>query len=62
MRVLGELALVEFGDRSARVVQSVGTDLERSETFRACAERLEAVERALAAEVPARRAPAAAAR
>ena len=62
VRVLGELALVEFGDRSARVVQSVGTDLERSETFRACAERLEAVERALAAEVPARRAPAAAAR
>ena len=62
VRVLGELALVEFGARSARVLEAVRTDLERSETFQDCAERLDAVERALAAELPARRAPAAVAR
>ena len=59
VRVLGELALVEFRDRSACVLDAVRTELDRSATFRECAERLAAVERALAPELPARR-PAAA--
>jgi single-stranded-DNA-specific exonuclease len=62
VRVLGELALVEFDGRSARVLDSVRTELDRSPAFRECAERLTAVERALAAELPARRTAVAAAR
>ena len=45
---------------TVRVLDSVRTDLERSATFRDCAGRLEAIDRALAGELPAH-APAAAA-
>ena len=56
--VLGELALVEFAlaPRACRMLEAPRTDLERSATFQDCGERLEAIERALAAELPARRA------
>jgi single-stranded-DNA-specific exonuclease len=52
--VLGELALIEFtaDPPSCRVLESDRTDLERSATYRACAERLAAIERALGAELP----------
>ncbi len=52
--VLGELGLVEFVlDRpSCRVLDAGRTELERSAAFRACVDRLGAIERALAAERP----------
>jgi hypothetical protein len=37
------------------VREGIRADLERSTTFRACSERLTAVERALAAELPQQR-------
>ncbi|MEA2364119.1 MAG: single-stranded-DNA-specific exonuclease [Thermoleophilaceae bacterium] len=53
--VLGELALIEFtaDPPACRVLEADRTDLERSAAYRACAERLAAIERALAAELPA---------
>jgi single-stranded-DNA-specific exonuclease len=52
--VLGELGLIEFSadPPSCRVLEAERTDLERSETYRSCAERLAAIERALAPELP----------
>jgi hypothetical protein len=52
--VLGELGLVEFraDPPSCRVLEAERTDLERSATYRSCAERLAAIERALAPELP----------
>jgi hypothetical protein len=60
--VLGELGLVEFGadPPTCRVLSSERTDLERSTTYRGCAERLSAIERALAPELPGERATRAA--
>jgi hypothetical protein len=57
MTVLGELELVELivEERSCRVREGIRADLEGSKTFRACSERLTAVERALAAELPQQR-------
>jgi single-stranded-DNA-specific exonuclease len=53
--VLTELGLVEFDANgpSCKVIQTGRTDLERSATYRACVDRLAAIERALAAELPA---------
>jgi len=53
--VLGELGLVEFSadPPSCRVLEAERTDLERSATYRSCTERLAAIERALATELPA---------
>jgi single-stranded-DNA-specific exonuclease len=55
--VLRELELVELDlERpSCRVWDGVRADLSRSGTYRACAERLAAAERALGAELPERR-------
>jgi single-stranded-DNA-specific exonuclease len=52
--VLSELQLVELtlDPPGCRVLQPDRTDLERSPTYRGCAERLAAVERALAPELP----------
>jgi single-stranded-DNA-specific exonuclease len=66
LRVLSELDLAEFtstavGGPACRVLSGVRTELERSQSYRDCAERLAAVERALAAELPARPAAAVAA-
>jgi single-stranded-DNA-specific exonuclease len=57
LTVLGELELVELSleERSCRVREGIRADLERSSTFRACSERLTALERALAAELPQHR-------
>jgi single-stranded-DNA-specific exonuclease len=54
LTVLGELDLVELlvEERSCRVREGIRADLEGSNTFRACSERLTAVERVLAAELP----------
>jgi single-stranded-DNA-specific exonuclease len=62
LTVLDELELVELtlDRRSCRVREGVRADLTRSSAFRASSERLAAIERALAAELP-RRAPARAA-
>ena len=52
--MLGELGLVEF-DQSAvscRVLDAPRTELERSPSYRAAAERLARSESALAAELP----------
>jgi single-stranded-DNA-specific exonuclease len=62
--VLTELDLVDYtqaaaGGPACRVLAGVRTELERSATFVACAERLAAGERALAAELPERPAVAA---
>ena len=59
LTVLCELGLVEYtaaaaGGPSCRVLDAARTELERSATYRACAERLDAIERALAPELPAR--------
>jgi single-stranded-DNA-specific exonuclease len=53
--VLTELGLIEFAadGPSCTIVETARTDLERSPTYRACLDRLAAVERSLAAEVPA---------
>jgi hypothetical protein len=52
--VLSELGLIEFSadPPTCRVLDTERTDLERSATYRACAERLAAIERALARELP----------
>jgi hypothetical protein len=52
--VLEELELVEVAveRRFCRVREGIRADLARSSTYRACAERLGAVEGALAAELP----------
>ncbi len=62
LAVLDELELVELAleRRACRVREGVRADLTRSSAFRASGERLAAIERALAAELP-RRAPARAA-
>jgi hypothetical protein len=59
--VLAELALMEFDlDRRACLVQDgARADLTSSPAYRACAERLAAIEHALAAELPGARARAA---
>ena len=53
VQILGELALIEFdaAGPSLRVLDAARTDLERSDTFRACRERLAAIERALTPEL-----------
>jgi hypothetical protein len=55
VEILGELGLVEFdAERPAcRVVDGARADLERSVAYRACLDRLAAIERALAGELPA---------
>ncbi len=60
--VLTELALVEFTAEppACRVVDAERANLDSSPTYRACSERLAAIEHALAAELPDR-APARAA-
>jgi single-stranded-DNA-specific exonuclease len=62
LAVLRELGLVELAleEPSCRVREGVGGDLERSSVYRACGERLTAIERALAAELPEGRAARAA--
>jgi single-stranded-DNA-specific exonuclease len=52
--VLSELSLIEFSadPPSCRVLDAEHTDLVRSATYRACADRLAAIERALAPELP----------
>jgi hypothetical protein len=52
--VLTELELVAFDveRRTCELRDGIRTDLSRSATYRACGERLAAVERALAAELP----------
>ncbi len=62
LSVLGELELVEYtaaaaGGPSCRVLEAARTELERSSAYRACAERLAAIERALAPELPAAGSP-----
>ena len=54
LRVLIELGLVELDldAPSCRVLEAVRSDLELSSTFRSCRERLEAIEQALAPELP----------
>jgi single-stranded-DNA-specific exonuclease len=62
LTVLAELDLVELDleRRDCRVREGIRAELTRSSTFRACGERLAAIERALAGELPApRRAEAA---
>jgi hypothetical protein len=56
LAVLDELGLVELAlaERRCRVREGARADLERSSVYRACAERLTAVSRALAAELPRR--------
>jgi single-stranded-DNA-specific exonuclease len=53
--VLSELGLIEFtaDPPACRMLEAGRTDLERSAAYRACGERLAAIERALAAELPA---------
>jgi single-stranded-DNA-specific exonuclease len=53
LRVLAELALIEFDadSRSCRVLESTRTELASSPLYRACGERLAAIERALAPEL-----------
>jgi len=62
MTVLAELELVELAldPPACRILEAPRTELERSTAFRAAGERLAAIERALAAELPAQ-APARAA-
>jgi single-stranded-DNA-specific exonuclease len=59
--VLTELELIELDleQRSCRVREGVRADLARSAAYRACAERLVEIERALSAELPGTRARAA---
>jgi single-stranded-DNA-specific exonuclease len=54
LRVLAELALIEFATEpsACRVLHGARTDLELSPTYRAARTRLEAIERALASELP----------
>jgi hypothetical protein len=56
LAVLDELELVELdvAGRSCLIREGTRADLTRSSTYRACGERLAAVERALAAELPRR--------
>ena len=62
LAVLDELELVDLalGERSCRVREGIRADLTRSKAYRASGERIAAIERALAAELP-RQAPARAA-
>jgi single-stranded-DNA-specific exonuclease len=58
LSVLSELELVEYtaaaaGGPSYRVLEAARTQLERSTAYRGCAERLVAIERTLAPELPA---------
>jgi single-stranded-DNA-specific exonuclease len=55
LTVLTELGLVEFSadPPACRILETPRTELERSAAYRAAAERLAAIERALAAELPA---------
>jgi single-stranded-DNA-specific exonuclease len=55
VEIVGELGLVEFDAQrpACRVVDGARADLERSVAYRACLDRLAAIERALAAELPA---------
>jgi hypothetical protein len=59
--VLAELELVEFDldQRACRVREGVRADLTRSSAYRACGERLAAIESALAADLPGTRVRAA---
>jgi single-stranded-DNA-specific exonuclease len=52
--VLSELGLIELtaDPPACRILEADRTDLERSAAYRACGERLAAIERALAAELP----------
>jgi single-stranded-DNA-specific exonuclease len=54
VRVLVELELIDMSidPPSCRVLDSQGTELGRSPTYRACLDRLTAIERALAPELP----------
>jgi hypothetical protein len=54
LTVLVELELVELdlGRRTCRVRESIRADLTKSSAYRACQERLAAIERALDAELP----------
>jgi hypothetical protein len=54
VEVLTELELIELSldPLGCRVLEAGRTELERSSTYRACAERLAAIERALAPELP----------
>jgi single-stranded-DNA-specific exonuclease len=54
VEVLTELELIELSldPLGCRVLEAGRTELERSSTYRACAERLAAIERALASELP----------
>jgi len=54
IRVLSELRLIEFlaDGPTCAVLDVARTDLELSPTYRACRKRLEAIERALAPELP----------
>jgi single-stranded-DNA-specific exonuclease len=54
LRVLTELGLVELelDSPSCRVLEGVSSDLELSSTFRSSREQLEAIEQALASELP----------
>jgi hypothetical protein len=53
--VLKELELIEFdaAGPSCTVIETARTDLARSAAYRACVEQLAAIERALAADLPA---------
>jgi single-stranded-DNA-specific exonuclease len=61
VEVLAELELIEFDleRRACRMHDGVRADLTKSTVFRACGERLAAIERALAGELPRPRARAA---
>jgi hypothetical protein len=54
VEVLTELELIELSldPLACRVLEAGRTDLERSSTYRVCAERLATIERALAPELP----------
>src|ERR687896_293940 len=62
LRVLSELRLVEVAleEPASRVLPGARAELELSPTYRACRERLGAIERALGPELPAPREPVAA--
>ena len=53
-RVLTELNLIELDleGRACRILETVQSDLERSDTYRTCRDRLAAIERTLAPDLP----------
>jgi single-stranded-DNA-specific exonuclease len=62
LAVLRELELIEYtatgdGGPTCKVLQAARTELERSRTYRDCAERLAAIEHALQNELPAAASP-----